>query len=392
MTMTSVTTSRSVFERLSWKSVWYLFQEWLIGRFASSEGEEANLVCSQIDLGADEAVQPVPIDEEGMSQDADVSLVVGTADVDDGASWLFLQVESPTFGKWPAWRRRLDTSGVALPSGGDVSGGSGFQASKRAVLESRPDLGLPTSVEALDGCLEAMFGRHRKYGSHLQAQTDADDASDGIAVLSGAGETVVVVELSVGWKAYFPPMFQQGIQRGFGGNGPCRPSDHQATIERNSGQNRQMRSSANRQALDGVEAVEFDVPGRQVGQVPASRWGRSAGSFASVQRPSPFEDASDSANRGTGVDLANLHLLLDRGGAVFAQRAFVFEPLPNSEHLLLDCRIGTPGGFRRPGTAAPVDPVESFSLGTFDPALHGAQRDNSRSWLSLPSIGPAPTA
>ena len=124
----SVTTSRSLFERLPWKGIRYFFQERLIGRLASLQGEEANLVCSQIDLGSDEAVQPVAIDVERVSEEADASLVVGTAEVDDGAAGLFLEIEFPTFGKWPPWRGRLDTSGAALTSRGYVSGGSGFQA------------------------------------------------------------------------------------------------------------------------------------------------------------------------------------------------------------------------------------------------------------------------
>jgi len=66
--MAIINTSRSLLEWLAWEDVWDLLQERLIGRFASSQGEDAKLMCVEIDLGADKAMQPVPIDVEGVSE------------------------------------------------------------------------------------------------------------------------------------------------------------------------------------------------------------------------------------------------------------------------------------------------------------------------------------
>jgi len=96
--MTSINTSRSLFESFFWKGVWQLFQERLIGRFASSQGEDTKLIGIEVDLGTDKAMQPVPIDSEGVSQKTDTAFVVGASDVDDLALRLFLQVQLPACG------------------------------------------------------------------------------------------------------------------------------------------------------------------------------------------------------------------------------------------------------------------------------------------------------
>ena len=124
--MTSVNTLESLFEPLSWKGVCHLFQEWLIRWFASSQGEEAELICIEIDLGADKAMGPVLMDSEGVSQDTDTAFFVGSPQVNDLALRMFLQVQPPALGKRSPRRCRLDPCRNALPSGHDVFGRSGL--------------------------------------------------------------------------------------------------------------------------------------------------------------------------------------------------------------------------------------------------------------------------
>ena len=67
----------------------------MIGRFASSQGEDAKLIFVEIDLGTDKTMQPVLIDSEGVSQQTDTAFVVGASEVEDLALRMFLQVQSP---------------------------------------------------------------------------------------------------------------------------------------------------------------------------------------------------------------------------------------------------------------------------------------------------------
>ena len=66
--MAIINTLRSLFEPLVWKCVGNAFQQWLIGRFASSQGDDVKLVRVEVDLDANQAMQPVSIGPEGMPQ------------------------------------------------------------------------------------------------------------------------------------------------------------------------------------------------------------------------------------------------------------------------------------------------------------------------------------
>ena len=81
--MASVNTLRSLLELTFWQGVRPLVQERLIRWLAASQGEEADGVVVQIDLRANEAMQPMPIDVERMSEKADPTAVVGASQKDD---------------------------------------------------------------------------------------------------------------------------------------------------------------------------------------------------------------------------------------------------------------------------------------------------------------------
>jgi hypothetical protein len=55
------------------------------------------------------------------------------------------------------------------------------------------------------------------------------------------------------------------------------------------------------QLLDEVEAVQFDLGGGQIGQVPATGWSRTARPLAAVQGATAAEDAVDGPHRGHRV-------------------------------------------------------------------------------------------
>ncbi len=134
------------------------------------------------------------------------------------------------------------------------------------MFESRPDLGLPTTIVALDGCLKAGLVGRSEDGSYAQTQAQPDHASYRIGILPRTLETVVVVELSVGGKPHRPPVFHQGIDDHFRADRAKRPSCRQPAMQRNSRQNRQLRPTADRQTFDRIETVQFGLSRRNRGR------------------------------------------------------------------------------------------------------------------------------
>src|SRR3972149_1406486 len=213
--MTSINTSRSLVEQSSWKGVGDLFQERLVGGIASSQGKEAYDVVVQIDLCPHQAVQPMPIDKQWVSQQADAACIVRASQKDNLAAKGLFEVHPPPFGKAATWRCGIDASGHALPGGGDELCGTAGQTADRVMFETCPDLGLPASVETLDGSLKTGLVGRSKDGNHSQTQAQSRHTSNRIGLLSGTLKTVVVVELSVGGEARRPPAFQQGLKDTF---------------------------------------------------------------------------------------------------------------------------------------------------------------------------------
>ncbi len=67
--MASVNTLRSLLELTFWRGVRPLVQERLIRLLAASQGEEADGVVVQIDLRANEAMQPMPIERRAYERE-----------------------------------------------------------------------------------------------------------------------------------------------------------------------------------------------------------------------------------------------------------------------------------------------------------------------------------
>ena len=121
MKVTSLSTCCSLFEGPLWKSVEYCVQEGLVGRIASSQGVEADSSGDEIDLDSDEPMNPVPVDGERVAEQAGLSPVVGTAYVDQGSLWMFLQIQPPVFRERSPRGSPLDSRGKLLPGGGKTA-------------------------------------------------------------------------------------------------------------------------------------------------------------------------------------------------------------------------------------------------------------------------------
>lgn len=346
----------------------------LIVGCSSSQSEELDALQIQVDFRADQSMDPVVVHEESVSQDFQRAVAVGASEKDDFPRGLGLQVQTPVVRDWSSGRSRLDADGAAFSGSGDVSPGALLEVVQTGVLEPIPDLGLPASVEAFDGRLESGFVGDRKDRHHVQTQAHPDDSTDGIGMLTGPGETIVVVELRTAWQPPHPPMFEQGLDDRLGGDFSFRPGDSQASMQGNSRQNGQMRSALNGESFDGVEAIQFAGSAGDLGQIPTGRGRRSSHTFAAVEQSVTFEDASEGSAGRQGVD-SSLEIAPDGLGAILPQRAVDFEPFACGENLFLDCRGSASCLLGGTGTVLPFDAIQAFAVRMSDPVLHRGQGD-----------------
>jgi hypothetical protein len=138
--VTSVSTCCLLFERPLWEFVGYCVEQGLFCGLSSSQGVGVDLSGLQIDLGSDEAMNPVAVDWELVAEQAGLSSVVGAANVDQGSLRMFLQIQTPAFRERSPRGSRFDSRGNLLPCGGDVLVGSASETAEGVVLESRPDV------------------------------------------------------------------------------------------------------------------------------------------------------------------------------------------------------------------------------------------------------------
>src|SRR5208283_1155166 len=333
--MASVNRLRSLLEGTFWQGVRHLVQERLVRWLAASQGEETDGVVVQVDLRANEAMQPMSIDFERMTEKAGPPLVVGASQEDDHSVRNLLQVQTPMFGKGTTTWCGFDAGAAALLRCRDVLGRSLAQAADRSVFESRPDLGLPTAVVALDGRLKTSFVRRRKDRRYAQTQAQPDHASDGIGVLPRTMETIVVVELCIGGKPCRAPVLYQGIDHHLRAYGRDGPGDGQTAMQRYSRQNGHLGPTTNCQAFDRIETVQFGLCCRNHRKVPASwrRW--TTNSSATIQDTMTSQNPADRGNREQRRDPMDFRFASNGRSAKFSQRAVVLQPTADGQHLLL---------------------------------------------------------
>lgn len=126
--------------------------------FAASQGVEVDLFVVEIDGGADEALLPVPVDEEVVSEDGGDSLFIRATDEDDLTVGLLCEIKTEVAGHFPAGRRGFSSGGSGVVDGGDIAVRAVAQCSDASVMKPGPDLCLPSGVVAFDGILKALLG------------------------------------------------------------------------------------------------------------------------------------------------------------------------------------------------------------------------------------------
>src|SRR5258706_2143404 len=241
---------------------------------------------------------PSRLDFETMTQQVDLAVIIGPADINNGSTVEGRSfIPAPLIRKACAGRGSLGAAGRSSTMCLNVARRASLQIGNRVVMESLPDFSLPVTVEALNGRLKAGFLRRSKHWSHLQTQTQPNHSTDGIGKLMVALEKRVIVELSKAGQAQRTPMFHQHLQYGRRIDYVSGPRSDQTSVQGNAIENSNFNATFNDQPFDHVEAIKLALARSQLRQIPAQRrWTAPRPSFP-IQGASSFQDAADGANR-----------------------------------------------------------------------------------------------
>jgi hypothetical protein len=349
-----------------------LSEEGLKGGFAASEGVKANGVGVEIDFAADESVRPERVDGESMSQQSDLAVIVGASEEDDLACGVSLEAQLPRMWEGLPERSGQDTFGRASACGRDEPGGLTLKGLKGQMVEAPPDLGLPATVVAFDGGLEASFSRWSKDRSYLQGQAQASNTTEVIGVVVGALEPGVVIELGVARQADLAPVLDQGEVSQSCRDGGSWPGGGQAAVKGDGVENLDIDSAFNDKASDDVEAIGLNPAGGELGQVPAAWRGWTSNPSFAVQSSSSIQDTANGTNRGDSAMSSLDQFSPDGDITKLSQIAYFFELLAKSQDLFFDVPADPIGraatGSRR--SVRPVHALQLFGSGAANPSAH----------------------
>jgi len=243
-------------------------------------------------------------------------------------------------------------------------------------MEAGPHSTLPAPVEGFNRRLEARFAWGSKDGRDPEAQTQAHDATDHVAILVGSLKAGVVVELGIGGEAQTFPVFEELVHdplgRGLGGD---RPGLSESTTQRDASEHIEARAVFDAQILDQIEAVEFCLSRGHRGEVPASgRWGNPTAAAAIESAPA-FQDPRNRAHAGAARDWVLLQRTPQGRRAVLAEGAVLLKLLAQFQDQILDL-LRRPIGRSARRLIAEVDAIQALVRGAGIPVLHLAQTDS----------------
>jgi hypothetical protein len=342
-------------------------------RFSSSKGIDSDVVIVEVDDGSDETVDPIGVDWEVMTEDLDMPFVISASQINDPSLEGRLEVELPSLGEGGSSWCSFDPNGMASARSGDITFRTLFQAAKTPVLEASPDFGLPTAVETFDAGLESGLVGDSKDGSHAEAQTESNDATNGIRMLSGSCKAVVVVELGIAGQPDFAPVLLERFEDIVGTELSLRPGSREASMQGNSGKNRQMGPSTDCQTFDGIEAVQLAVSIGDLRDIPALGRRRAANTLSAIESAVPRQNAPDGSHRRQRVGVSLLEFSVNGTSTILAQCASFPESFASGQHLSFDGDAGAPGLLGNATTILPVDAIQSLSHGATDPMLNSRQ-------------------
>jgi len=312
-----------------------LVEKWLVSWITSPQRVEPDALSGKVYFRAHETMGPFGIDGKDMSQESSLSSGIGTAEEDDAPFRRCLEVEFPVFGERVSRWSVFDSGGSASATCGDEFCRPRLQSTARCMSEAGPDFGLPTTVEVLDGRLEPRLLRRSEDRNHLQGQTEAAHAADGVGMVVGSLEHGVVVELDIGGQSMLSPVLKESFYRGFCRDCLLLPGGGQSSMEGNSVEDFHVGAAADDQPLDDIEAVQFRTTGGNLGEIPSSRRGGPANPPAAIQGPTAFQNASDGPRGKRRANTSPLQLPADRHGPVLAQGAGFLQFSPQAQHEIL---------------------------------------------------------
>ena len=349
-----------------------LLEDRLPSRLSTAKSKEANVALGEIHLTADEPMRPKAVDCESVSEESNPAVFVCPTKVDNDSLRLGFPVHPPALGEWLAPWRGTNPSGVSLLEGLQVADRSLLKFLEGVVVKTCPNALVPAAVEFLDGSLKPCLPGRGEDCNNTQTQTKAHDPANGVGVNVCTLESSVVVELRVGREANSTPSLDKGFQHPVGFDlGLNRPNAGEATVERYAAEYIHQRPILNAEVLDDIELIEFDLVGGEVRQVP-SAWRRgTSGAPLPIERSTPFENAPDRAGRRRRLHASCDQFLMDRGGAILAKVAVVFEVLADFQNDILDCVRRAMRALRPRG---PVGEIHAVKAPTFGPLRPGQYR------------------
>ena len=115
---------------------------------AAAQGVEADPVSREIQLAADQTIQPKRADLEGMAEEGHRAPVRRPADEDDHPFRLRLKVLMPRGRERPPLGRGVNPLSGLAAEGQDVALGTLLERRQGLVMKPGPDFGLPAPVKA----------------------------------------------------------------------------------------------------------------------------------------------------------------------------------------------------------------------------------------------------
>src|SRR6267378_496957 len=150
--------------------VFELSQQRLLGRFASAQRKATDAMLIETDFASHQALRPLRMDFQAMTQNINTALRVGLAQEDRGAVQRLAQVKAEVARHACSCGRMIATPSVASAVRLDIGRAVGLQARQVGKAKAPPDLGLPERVEALDEVLKAALKRWGEHRDHAQAK------------------------------------------------------------------------------------------------------------------------------------------------------------------------------------------------------------------------------
>ena len=120
-----------------------------------------------MDLAAHQSIDPVRIHRQPVTEQVQLSFVIGATKVDHATGKQLSGVKAKRPGEGTSSRGAIQSLCVTLATRINVARRVVDQLGQVGKLKALPDLGLPKAIEALDAILKARFSRRCKYRGHL---------------------------------------------------------------------------------------------------------------------------------------------------------------------------------------------------------------------------------